>query len=148
MEHLKNSLGIKIEDSKSNFLTPENFSIHKKVNIYKSNLRKKDVFIDNIYEKFLFSENEQNGKVGILEFQKEVTSLLEKHNWSDFPNIILKGIAGMGKTTEMKLLYNKILDDYEKIIPIYLDLENYTPITFNCFFEEEHNYLLFISNGH
>lgn len=144
MEHLRNSLGIKIEDSKSNFLTPENFSIHKKVNIYKSNLRKKDVFIDNIYEKFLFSENEQNGKVGILEFQKEVTSLLEKHNWSDFPNIILKGIAGMGKTTEMKLLYNKILDDYEKIIPIYLDLENYTPITFNCFFEEEHNYLLFI----
>lgn len=144
MEHLKNSLGVKIEDNKSNILNPGNLDINKKVSIYKSNLRKKNVYIDNIYEKFLFSEKEQNGKVGILEFQKEVISLLEKYNWSDFPNIILKGIAGMGKTTEMKLLYNKILDDYENIKPIYFDLENYTSITFNCFFEEAHNYLLFI----
>lgn len=134
----KASLSIKIGD--------KNFPVRNtSYVVYKKDVRKIDIDIENIYEKFLCTDSNEVIGCGILEFKKYFLNMLDNCKWDDFPNIVLKGMAGIGKTTEMELLYNKIVDDYsDKIFPLFLELQNYTLKMFNLTFLPDFNYLIFI----
>lgn len=111
----------------------------------KENIRKKIVPVENIYEKIFCSESNEMIRYGVLEFQKYYLDLLTTDSWENLPNIILNGIAGIGKTTELKLLYNKICDDFlPNILPIFMNLQNYTSKMFNFAFLEDKKYILFV----
>ncbi|MBD5447344.1 MAG: hypothetical protein HDR32_06300 [Treponema sp.] len=134
----KAALNIKIGD--------KNFPVRNtRPVVYKKDVRKINIDIEYIYEKFLCTELNEVIGCGILEFQKYFLNMLDNFKWDDFPNIVLKGMAGIGKTTEMKLLYNKMVDNYsDKFFPVFLELQNYTLNMFNLTFSSDFNYLVFI----
>lgn len=64
-----------------------------------------------------------------------ILAQIEQFEWKNFKNLIVKGIAGIGKSTEMKYAYNSLIDifsdksKHQKYqfcpYPIYFELKNF-----------------------
>lgn len=70
-----------------------------------------------------------------------INTLIKQETWETFPDILLEGIGGIGKSTELKIAFNTLIDIFQEInnyddyqfcpIPYYLELKNFQPIFFN-----------------
>lgn len=107
-----------------------------------------DLFENEIVDS---SGNKENyGKHVLSNFLLDKLETLEIEN---FPTILLRGVAGAGKTLEMKIAYNAIIDEFSNPlnygeyqfcpIPYFFELKNYQE---NFFSPEDKNlcYLLFL----
>ena len=64
-----------------------------------------------------------------------ILTQIEQYDWNSFKNLIVKGVAGIGKSTEMKYAYNSLIDifsdknKHQKYqfcpYPIYFELKNF-----------------------
>lgn len=123
IENYASTLGIKIEwrtDSffESPFVTTDNIDISKYFfskstdNYYEriKNFpqRKTTVREKNKYKTLLklSEESKIENDFSVYEYLK---NLLQKTELEEFPNIFIKGVAGVSKTTEMQFAYNKLL---------------------------------------
>ena len=142
--------------------TPEDYPIellyswkknHKKIvvsNVYKnylnrlnkllnsSEIKKQDInIIGKLYSSTIYIQegDEQIEKTGCNILQEYICELIKNKSWDDFPNIFLSAVAGMGKSTELKMLYNTLLD-------IFSDINNYDNYQFNpiCYFFKLKNF--------
>ena len=55
---------------------------------------------------------------GVNIFSDYLNTLIKEKTWEDFPDILLEGIGGIGKSTELKIAYNTLLD-------VFHDMNNY-----------------------
>ena len=68
-------------------------------------------------------------------FSDYLQSLIKTKTWTDFPDIFLEGIGGIGKSTEFKIAYNDLLDTFMNLdnyddyqfcpIPYYFELKDF-----------------------
>lgn len=146
----------------SNFVTIENSDItqyffdtstneyYKKIKeIQKSVIR---ISIDNIFQTSLHIEDTQHvfsGKNILCSF---IIDQFKNNDLKDFSNIFIKGVAGIGKSTEMKIAYQNLIDKcshkdcYHEFhflpTPYFYELKNYQP---NCLkIAEKENPVLFL----
>ena len=103
-----------------------------------SEIKKQDINItEKLYSSTIYIQegDEQIEKTGCNILQDHICELIKNKSWDDFPNIFLSAVAGMGKSTELKMLYNTLLD-------IFSDINNYDNYQFNpiCYFFELKNF--------
>lgn len=103
-----------------------------------SEIKKQDINItEKLYSSTIYIQegDEQIEKSGCNILQEYICELIKNKSWDDFPNIFLSAVAGMGKSTELKMLYNTLLD-------IFSDINNYDNYQFNpiCYFFELKNF--------
>lgn len=102
-----------------------------------------------IYKKKLIDEDNNTVTVGIEEFKRVIINLIQENKWEYLSNISLHGISGIGKSLELRKLYNELVDMNnkgslkEKCIPIFINLDHYTHTIFN-FITNNEKYLIFI----
>lgn len=103
----------------------------------------------NIYIKQLTDEEYDKTTLGTDVFKKTVIDFFQNNEWEKIPNMVLRGIAGIGKTLELHKTYNEILDLTSKkllkedCIPVFINLSNYTSSIFS-FITFNTKFLLFI----
>lgn len=103
----------------------------------------------NIYIKQLIDEEYDKTTLGTEVFKETVIDFFQNNEWEKIPNIVLRGIAGIGKTLELHKTYNEILDLTSKnllkndCIPVFINLSNYTSSVFS-FITFNTKFLLFI----
>ena len=120
-------------------------------------LRKKDLDIDgDVYSsKIIVYDKERvvkqdNGQYCLTNY---LLSLAKDYEWTDFPDIFIQGIGGIGKSTEVKCAYNTFLetfsdkknyDDYNFFPIVYFfELKEYRTDFFKRFDNKE-NIILFL----
>ena len=110
----------------------ENFVASDLYNIYWKNLnqklakfeiRKQNILIDKTkcYTssiEIIDNTNEKSFLNGINTISEYINTLIKEKEWNDFPDIFIEGIGGIGKSTELKIAYNNLLD-------IFQDTNNY-----------------------
>jgi len=109
---------------------------------------------EDLFENTLFEEKTEitySKKHVLLDF---ILDKMKSDEWDDFKNIHLKGIAGIGKSIEMKFAYNAILNEFSDKenfskykfcpIPIFRELKNYRREDFITLENSQDNYLLFL----
>ncbi|MBR6125329.1 hypothetical protein IKQ19_17350 [Candidatus Saccharibacteria bacterium] len=120
-------------------------------------LRKQELNVDGtVYSsKFVAYRNEQviKEKKGQYCLTDCLLSLAKEYEWNDFPDIFIKGIGGIGKSTEVKHAYNAFLDvfsdkanyDDYNFFPIvyFFELKEYRADFFKQFDNKE-NIILFL----
>lgn len=129
-------------------------NIRKKIE--NKNIRKISIEIkeEDLFENSLFEKETKitySNKHVLLDF---ILDKMKSDEWDDFKNIYLKGVAGVGKSTEMKFAYNAILTEFSDRsnfgkykflpIPIFRELKNYRKEDFITLENRQDNYLLFL----
>lgn len=124
IENYASKLGIKIEwrsDAffESPFVAVDNAEIvhyffSKSTNDYYERIRntKKQRVKISEQKKYTTLLKLENGNEIINQFSlyEHISDLLKENELENFPNIFVRGNAGVGKSTEMKFAYNKLLD--------------------------------------
>lgn len=101
-----------------------------------NNCQLRDVGVENDFFfniKLLFGNNGELCKKHVL--SEYILKQIEQCNWKDFKNLFVKGIAGIGKSTEMKYAYNSLIEvfsdknNHQKYqfspYPVYFELKNF-----------------------
>lgn len=63
-------------------------------------------------------DNETTTLYGINSISEYIDTLIKEKEWIDYPDIFIEGIGGIGKSTELKIAYNNLLE-------IFQDTNNY-----------------------
>ena len=136
---------IKNSDITLYFFDRETYNYYE--NIRKINKQQVDIKDDEVYLSSLRINNENtiSGKNPLSNF---IIRQLESYKLSSFSNIFVKGVAGIGKSTEMKIAYNALLErcSQEQYFrrfqflpePYFFELKNY---------QEDHFFGEKINNG-
>ena len=90
---------------------------------------------------------------GVNIFSDYLNTLIKEKKWKDFPDILLEGIGGIGKSTELKIAYNTLIgifqninnyDDYQFCpIPYYFELKHFQQQFFHLVNDQD-NIILFL----
>lgn len=102
----------------------------------------------------VLSKNEAAfSKSGINIFSDYLKQLIKDKEWNDFPDIFLEGIGGIGKSTELQIAYNELLDTFQNLknyddyqfcpIPYYFELRDFQ-VNFFQRANEQDNFILFL----
>lgn len=96
--------------------------------------------IDNIFPTSLYIENTQRVRSDKNALSDFIISQFRDNELQDFSNIFIRGVAGIGKSTEMRIAYQKLIDKcshencYREFrflpTPYFYELKNYQQ---NCF---------------
>ena len=136
---------IKNSDITLYFFDRETYNYYE--NIHKIGKQQVDIKDDEVYLSSLRINNENtiSGKNPLSNF---IIRQLENYKLSSFSNIFVKGVAGIGKSTEMKIAYNALLErcSQEQYFrrfqflpePYFFELKNY---------QEDHFFGEKINNG-
>ena len=109
--------------------------------------------LDNkIFQTALYIENQEKPLIGRNILSKYIIDELNSKSIQDFSNIFIKGVPGIGKSTEMKIAYNELLrkcssaNCYKEFqflpTPYFFELKNYQKGCFDI--NEKENALLFL----
>ena len=109
--------------------------------------------LDNkIFQTALYIENQEKPLIGRNILSKHIIDELNSKGIQDFSNIFIKGVPGIGKSTEMKIAYNELLrkcsseNCYKEFqflpTPYFFELKNYQTGCFDI--NEKENTLLFL----
>lgn len=96
-------------------------NLHQKLTNFE--IRKQNIFIDKTkcYKssiEIIDYTNEKSFLNGINTISEYINTLIKEKEWIDYPDIFIEGIGGIGKSTELKIAYNTLLD-------IFQDINNY-----------------------
>jgi len=120
-------------------------------------LRKQEIDIEgNTYSSRIIASQDENvikDEKGINCLADYLLSLAKDYKWENFPDVFIQGIGGIGKSTEVKFAYNKLLDifsdkknyDEYNFFPIayFFELKNFQKDFYKKFNEKE-NIILFL----
>lgn len=109
--------------------------------------------LDNtIFQTALYIENQEKPLIGRNILSKYIIDELNSKTIQNFSNIFIKGVPGIGKSTEMKIAYNELLrkcssaNCYKEFqflpTPYFFELKNYQKGCFDI--NEKENTLLFL----
>ena len=107
---------------------------------------------DKIFQTALYIENQEKPLTGRNILSKYIIDELNSKDIQNFSNIFIKGVPGIGKSTEMKIAYNELLKKcssencYKEFqflpTPYFFELKNYQNGCFDI--NEKENTLLFL----
>jgi hypothetical protein len=111
-----------------------------------------DISPDVLYESALLINNGET-ITGKHVLQNFILKQMQEYEWPEYKNIYVKGIAGIGKSTEMKLAYNAVLDEFSDKenygkyqfcpVPYFFELKNYQENFFTVRNEDDY-FMLFL----
>lgn len=110
--------------------TNEYYKKIRKIQPQTIELQKNETFSSSLY-----IENNENPLVGKNTLSNFIITQLKNNELEDFTDIFIRGVAGIGKSTEMKIAYNELLhkcsseqcyhDFYFLPTPYFFELKNY-----------------------
>ena len=150
LENFANKKGIKVEWRtnsffESEFVTQKNADIIKhffdlNINEYYekiSKIKKQNISIDGdeLYPTSIFIDNDKEPLSGEKVLSNFILNHLLNNDLNDFKDVFVLGIAGIGKSTEIKLAFNALIEkcssekNYQEFhflpVPYFYELKNY-----------------------